>query len=156
MTPYPHGQSSDGTELTIEYCPYTRIGIIGVSNSDCHWRNRHGTGSCVWQGKQRQWPQQASCAYLGVGLPRNLVHGEASTLIPPTHIPELPGPRHSSSQGSMVIYWHGRYEKTKNSLSLSEMHFALISLIFIKHGNGTQLGLVSLWSDGHETMLSLF
>ena len=40
------------------------------------------------------------------------------------------------------------------------MHFALklhVALsIFIKHDNEIKPGIVSAWSDGHETMLSLF
>ena len=76
-----HGHSSDGMQLTIafkgEYCPCTRNGIIGVSNTDSHWRNKHGLGSHDWQGKQWQWPEPATCAWclliFWVGLPPNLV-----------------------------------------------------------------------------------
>ena len=63
-------------------------------------------------------------------------------------------PWDSSIQGLMLIYWHGHYKKTQNSLSLSVMHFALKShvnlSIFIKHDNETQLGLILVrWSWKH-------
>ena len=46
----PKGQSSGIMQLTTECHPYTCIGIIGVSSSDCHCWNTHGVGSHYWQG----------------------------------------------------------------------------------------------------------
>ena len=74
--------------------------------------------------------------------------GEAITMIPPAHTPQLPGSSHSSIQGSALIYWHGHYKNCKSSLPQSVMHFALkshyILLIFVKHDNETLVGLISI------------
>ena len=83
------------------YC----IGIIGVSNTGCHWQNRHGVGSRGLRGNILA-PASFMCMIRGRASPKSRTQhalGEAIALIPSTHIPEHPGSSHSSIQGPVSI-----------------------------------------------------